>query len=359
MKKIKRVLSASLVALITCSLGGPALASAPAYESRLSTSVSSSETGSGASRVVTYVFGVSDTSASLLNFNTQSSPTGSQVKLFGAILVACNSARSLTSESGWNGSVSDCQFINSSENTVGSGSGASVTYTIGHNATNLQVIESSPFVTVAFNFEDANGTRLTMYSILQGSSTSPASSETPTPAKYSGPEFSGLSAKGIMAGTSPRLEGKNLDEISSIEIGGKAATFTLDGDKALDLTLPEGLAPGLYDLVINSPSGKLTHINAIQVREPRRAFSITTRSEGRISEAQYQEHAIISSMQIPELNKARCIVNGPNLAQAKAQAERLCALVAAANPNIETTVVEARSTVRNSAVFARVTYGWN
>ena len=192
-----------------------------------------------------------------------------------------------------------------------------------------------------------------------GAGTGTQSVTPPTPTKYSGPEFSGLSAKGIMVGTSPRLEGKNLDEISSIEIGGKAATFTLDGDKALDLSLPAGLAPGLYDLVINSSAGKLTHINAIQVREPRRAFSFTTRSEGRISEEQYQEHAIISSMQIPELNKARCIVNGSNLALAKAQAERLCALVAAANPNIETTVVEARSTVRNNAVFARVTYGWN
>jgi hypothetical protein len=185
------------------------------------------------------------------------------------------------------------------------------------------------------------------------------SETTPTPAKYSGPEFSGLSAKGIMVGTSSRLEGKNLDEISSIEIGGKAATFTLDGDKALDLTLPSGLAPGLYDLVINSSAGKLTHINAIQVREPRRAFSVTTRSEGRISEDQYREHTIISAMQIPELNKARCIVNGSNLALAKAQAERLCALVAAANPNIETTVVEPRSTVKNDSVFARVTFGWN
>lgn len=185
------------------------------------------------------------------------------------------------------------------------------------------------------------------------------STATQTPAKYSGPEFSGLSAKGIMVGSSPRLEGKNLDEISSIEIGGKAATFTLDGDKALDLSLPEGLAPGLYDLVINSSAGKLTHIKAIQVREPRRAISVTTRSEGRISEDQYREHTIISSMQIPELNKARCIVNGSNLAHAKAQAERLCALVAAANPNIETTVIEPRSTVRNNSVFARVTYGWN
>ena len=121
--------------------------------------------------------------------------------------------------------------------------------------------------------------------------------------------------------------------------------------------LQGGALAGLYSYAFNLKT--LTHINAIQVREPRRAFSVTTRSEGRISEDQYREHTIISAMQIPELNKARCIVNGSNLAQAKAQAERLCALVAAANPNIETTVVEARSTVRNSAVFARVTYGWN
>jgi hypothetical protein len=40
-------------------------------------------------------------------------------------------------------------------------------------------------------------------------------------------------------------------------------------------------------------------------------------------------------------------------------AESLCARVRAANPNIETVVVEARSTVKNNSVFARVIYGWN
>ena len=247
-----------------------------------------------------------------------------------------------------------------------SGAGNTVTSTWTIPASNVANFDPSyGFFGLRYTWRDSNAQDRVVISPLVdiGSGISVASGASPeplpAPAKYSGPEFSGLSAKGIMAGTSPRLEGKNLDEISSIEIGGKAATFTLDGDKALDLNLPSGLAPGLYDLVINSAAGKLTHINAIQVREPRRAFSITTRSEGRISEEQYQEHAIISSMQIPELNKVRCIVNGSNLAQAKAQAERLCALVAAANPNIETTVVESRSTVKNRTVYARVTYGWN
>lgn len=191
-----------------------------------------------------------------------------------------------------------------------------------------------------------------------GQPLTPGTGNAAAPAKYSGPEFSGLSGKGIMTGSASRLEGKNLDEISSITIDGKPAIFKLDGDKALDLTLPEDLAPGTYDLVINSSAGKLTHINAIRVREPLKSFSITSRSVGKISEEQYQEHALISAMQVPELNKARCVVNASSLAMAGAQAQRLCALVKAANPNIETTVVEARSTIKNDAVFARVSYGW-
>jgi hypothetical protein len=192
-----------------------------------------------------------------------------------------------------------------------------------------------------------------------GSSGGSESTAEVAPAKYSGPEFSSLSLKPVMHDSSTTLTGKRLTQVSSIEIGGKAATFTATSDTELTLTPAADLAPGTYDLVINSAAGKLTHMNAVRIQPALRSFSVTTRAENRITEEQYQEHSLIASMQQSELTKARCIVNGPNLAQAKAQAERLCALVKAANPNIETTVVEARSTVRNSAVFARVTYGWN
>ena len=180
-----------------------------------------------------------------------------------------------------------------------------------------------------------------------------------TSAKYAGPEFSSLSLKPVMHGTSTTLTGKRLSQVSSIEIGGKAATFTSVSDTELSLTPAADLAPGTYDLVINSAAGKLSHMNAVRIQPALRSFSVTTRAENRITEEQYQEHSLIASMQQTELTKARCIVNGPNLAQAKAQAERLCALVKAANPNIETTVIDPRSTVKNNTVFARVTYGWN
>ena len=195
--------------------------------------------------------------------------------------------------------------------------------------------------------------------VYTGGSSGSSVDSTPTPAKYSGPEFSGLSGMGITTGSTGKLEGKRLDQISSIEIGGKAATFTATSATELELSLPADLAPGLYDLVINSSAGKLTHINAIQVREPRQSFSITTRSTGKISDEQYLEHSIIASMQAPELNKARCIVNASSQAMAEAMANRLCAIVKASNPNIETTVVVPRSTVKNDTVYARVIYGWN
>lgn len=193
----------------------------------------------------------------------------------------------------------------------------------------------------------------------QNSGQSSAATVAPTLTKYSGPEFSALSAKPVMNGTSTTLTGKRLTQVSSIEIGGKAATFAAASDTELSLTPAADLAPGNYDLVIYSSAGKLTHINAVRVQSPLKAFSITSVSEGRITNDQYIEHALIAAMQQPELTKARCIVNGPNLAQAKAQAERLCALVRASNKSIETTVVESRSTVNNNKVYARVTYGWN
>jgi hypothetical protein len=162
-----------------------------------------------------------------------------------------------------------------------------------------------------------------------------------------------------MTGTTGKLEGKRLNEISAIEIGGKAAPFTVTSATELELSLPAGLTPGLYDLVINSSAGKLTHINAIQVRAPRQSFSVTTRSNLRISNDHYLEHSLIASMQTPELTRARCIVNASSIASARAQAERLCAIVKASNPNIETTIIEPRSDVRNDSVYARVVYGWN
>lgn len=191
----------------------------------------------------------------------------------------------------------------------------------------------------------------------QNSGQSSAATVAPTLTKYSGPEFSSLSLKPVMQGAGATLSGKNLDEISSIEIGGKAATFKLDGDSSLNLSLPAGLAPGVYDLVVNSAAGKLTHLRAIEVKESTTPTSFTTTTMGLGTEPAFQKHRDFAATQHSSLNKARCVVNASSLATAELRAKRLCALVGFSNASLKTFVIEARSTVTSDAIYARVHYG--
>ena len=252
-----------------------------------------------------------------------------------------------------------CEFPDSSGRIATLSDGTTVTTVSADSSTVVCDLTFGTRTLIGFAlYEGVSDTQKGYLFVSIGSSGS-SSASAPLPAKYAGPEFSALSGMGIMTGSTGKLEGKRLDQISSIEIGGKAATFTANSATELELSLPAGLAPGLYDLVINSSAGKLTQINAIQVREPKKSFSITTKSTGKISNDQYIEHSLIASMQIPELDKARCIVNASTQAMAQAMANRLCAVVKASNPNIETTIIEPRTTVKGDAVYARVTYGWN
>ena len=340
----------TILALLLINLLVPTqvVASSPQFPSSTATKVDNGTT-------VTITISVDSTGTGGQTLIRGSAPSSASQVRVGNNFSICPTA-SPTSLMGCTSLGGDTTTVTTSSNTV-----MQIVMTYPSQAFNsfLNLSPSQPhqFVGLFFDFSGMTSQVVFLNVGTTGVSNSP-SSESPAPANYSGPELSGLSSKEIISGTSSRLEGKNLSSVTSIEIGGKPATFKLDGSSALDLTVPAGLAPGLYDLVINSPSGKLTHINAILVREPLRSFSITSRSEGRISEEHYQEHTIVASMQLPELNKARCVVNGPNLAQARAQAARLCALVKAANPNIQATVVEARSTVKGNTVFARVSYGW-
>lgn len=179
------------------------------------------------------------------------------------------------------------------------------------------------------------------------------------PLKYSGPEFANLNSTPVRPGEPSRLYGKKLREILSITGGGVAFEYSVISEGELELKVPPSLAPGVYDLVITSGAGKLTHIGAIRVVAPKKSFSFTLRSPTSISEDDYLQHALVASMQAPYLDKARCIANGASFEQARAQAERLCARVMAANPNIKTYVIEPRSSIRSNSMWSRVVYGWN
>lgn len=175
--------------------------------------------------------------------------------------------------------------------------------------------------------------------------------------RYEGPEFSELSQKSMLPNLSYRLSGKKLDEITALSIAGKQVSFSATTDSVL-ITLPAGIEPGLYDLIVESSHGKLTQGSAISVRTPLKVWSYTTKSLEKVSEDDLLEHFYVSKVQDSELSKARCIVNSKSLEQALTAAKRLCALVRAGNASITETVVEARSTVKGNMAYARVVYGW-
>jgi hypothetical protein len=190
-----------------------------------------------------------------------------------------------------------------------------------------------------------------------GSVAVPAGTSSPTPIKYAGPEFSGLSLKPVLSGTGTTLEGRKLDQISSITIDGKAAKLSDATDKSLKLELPAGLKPGVYDLVVNTANhGKLTHMNAIRIREELPATSLTIKGTGVLSGEEFKKLTAFSRTQNPDMNKVTCIVNSNSEGKSFMQARALCDRIAANNLNIKTTMFENRSTVEGSAIFARVVF---
>ena len=84
-------------------------------------------------------------------------------------------------------------------------------------------------------------------------------------APYRGPVITTPAISGAPAGGKLKLAGSNLEGVTGIEIGGHAATVSVNSDGEIEITVPAGLAAGTYDLVITSDSGKLTIQDGITV----------------------------------------------------------------------------------------------
>jgi hypothetical protein len=61
-----------------------------------------------------------------------------------------------------------------------------------------------------------------------------------------------------VAGGKLVISGSNLGGVSKIEIGGLDAQVVVLADGSIEITVPRGLAPGVYDIVINSDAGRVT-----------------------------------------------------------------------------------------------------
>ncbi len=87
-----------------------------------------------------------------------------------------------------------------------------------------------------------------------------------TPPSYTGPMITppaGVIAAG--AGGKVTIPGSRLGGVSKVEIAGLDAQVVVNSDGSIEITVPAGLAAGVYDLVIVSDSGRLTVQGAIRI----------------------------------------------------------------------------------------------
>jgi hypothetical protein len=94
----------------------------------------------------------------------------------------------------------------------------------------------------------------------------PETEDVVRPEPFAGPVLQTPGAlQPVVAGAKVVIPGTNLSGISKVTIDGKDATISVNSFGDLELTIPEGLAPGSYDLVITSNSGVLTVQSAIVI----------------------------------------------------------------------------------------------
>ncbi len=174
--------------------------------------------------------------------------------------------------------------------------------------------------------------------------------------KYEGPEILAVDVfRPIVAGGKLTFTGKNLSTVTSATIGDKAVSFSFEAKSGLTIGTPAGLAPGKYDLVMQSSFGKLTHLNAVTIKAPTPTKSLSFKGEGEyLNEAQVSELVAFNATLNSDYEKVRCIVNAADAEVAKAIAIRVCAHVARGEARNVEVIQDVRSTYKGSGFWVRV-----
>jgi len=87
----------------------------------------------------------------------------------------------------------------------------------------------------------------------------PAQVVVPTPeVTYKGPVIQNYSHKKVEKGTEVKVDGKRLTGLQRVYVNGKECVVTKMADNTFTVTMPEGVEPGTYDLVLHGTFGVLT-----------------------------------------------------------------------------------------------------
>jgi uncharacterized ParB-like nuclease family protein len=175
-------------------------------------------------------------------------------------------------------------------------------------------------------------------------------------AKYSGPEILSVDVlRPIVSGGKLTFTGKNLSAVTSATIGSLAASLSFDASTGLTIGTPVGLAPGKYDLVMQSSYGKLTHINAVTIKAPTPTATIGFRSDAQhLNEKQVLDLVGFNKTLNQDYEKVRCIVNASDPKTAKRIADLVCAQVARGEARNVEVIKDIRNTYSGEGFWVRV-----
>lgn len=87
------------------------------------------------------------------------------------------------------------------------------------------------------------------------------------PVLFGGPKIASLVKAAAASAPSSQLQfvGKRMNKVTSASVGGLQATISVTRS-TLSITVPEGLAPGIYNLVLESTDGRITIMRFVTVR---------------------------------------------------------------------------------------------
>jgi hypothetical protein len=190
---------------------------------------------------------------------------------------------------------------------------------------------------------------------VSGGSSTP-SSTIASPSVYSGPQILAIeNPRPIIAGGSLVFTGRGLESVTQATIGAKTASLSFDAKTGLTIGTPDGLAPGKYDLVMQSSFGKLTHINAVTIKSPTPTKALAFKGSGEyLDEAQVSSLVAFNAGLNVDYEKVRCIVNAADAEVAKSIAIRVCAHVARGEARNVEVIQDVRSNFQGSGFWVRV-----
>lgn len=190
------------------------------------------------------------------------------------------------------------------------------------------------------------------------SSDSSAGSQQASPPAYAGPSIESFDRLPINGGGILTATGKRLDQVRSATINGTAATLshillspTLH---ALNISVPSGLAPGIYDLEMQTAHGKLTYAAAIVVKAKPVLASFTLRGSGsQLGSELAEELRMIGSLSSSDYSKIHCVVNKSH-PDAAAIAAEICGILQTGSLASANAITSTKSTYKGSGFWVRV-----